>query len=229
MSHVNFASDPVRSVTRSGDRDALFADEAKLRLLAAAEALYAVRSIESVSLREIAVAAGHGNTNAVQYHFGNRDVLVQAIFAWRVWQMEPVRGALLDAADQRGEGSDFLVLLRILCEPMLDLVDADGRHTYAAFMSKYLLQQRPAGILHAAENQPELSVNLRRIIKRLCAIISAEEDMTDYRIALAYMVITNVLVICDNEGISATDPAKLRERFETSLLMSAAALRAGCG
>lgn len=200
-----------------------------MRILAAAESLYAARSIESVSLREIAVAAGHGNTNAVQYHFGNRDNLVQAIFAWRVWQMEPVRGAMLAEADEGGCGSEIAVLLRILCEPMLDLVDNQGRHSYAAFMSKYLLQQRPAGILHAAENHPDLSVNLRRIITRLCAIISAKEDMTDYRIALAYMIVTNVLVICDNEGVSTGDPAGLRERFEVSLMMASAALRAGCG
>ena len=40
---------------------------------------YAERSIDSVSLNEITVAAGQKNRNALQYHFGNRDGLLQAI------------------------------------------------------------------------------------------------------------------------------------------------------
>lgn len=206
-----------------------FADEAKIRIIAAAESLYAVRSIESVSLREIAQCAGHANTNAVQYHFGNRDALVQAIFAWRVWQMEPARTAMLVDAEKRGLGKDIHTLLNILCEPMLELTDKDGRHTYAAFMSKYLLQQRPAGILHAAENRPDLSLTLREVIGRLSRLISGEEDMSDYRIALSYMIVTNVLVICDNEGVSRRDPEQLRNRFDIALAMAAAALERGRG
>jgi AcrR family transcriptional regulator len=206
-----------------------FADEAKIRIIAAAESLYAVRSIESVSLREIAQSAGHANTNAVQYHFGNRDALVQAIFAWRVWQMEPARALLLEEADRSGLGDDLHALLGVLCIPMLDLVDAEGRHTYAAFMSKYLLQQRPAGILHAAENRPDISVNLRTTIARLSSLISADETMSDYRIALAYMMVTNVLVICDNEGVSRSNPVQLRQRFDTALAMAAVALERGRG
>lgn len=55
-------------------------DETKIRLILVGEALFAERSIESVSLREIAVGAGNRNNNAVQYHFGDKDGLVQAIF-----------------------------------------------------------------------------------------------------------------------------------------------------
>lgn len=49
------------------------------RFIGAAQQLYAERSIDSVSLNEITVAAGQKNRNALQYHFGNRDGLLQAI------------------------------------------------------------------------------------------------------------------------------------------------------
>lgn len=206
-----------------------FADEAKLRIIAAAESLYATRSIESVSFREIAQLSGNRNTNAVQYHFGNRETLVQAIFAWRVWQMEPMRGAALAAVAKAGQELDLPTLMRILCEPILELTDEDGRHTYAAFMSKYLLQQRPAGILHAADTRPDLNRNLRTLLDRINHLVSAEDPyLGDYRIALAYLVVINMLVLSDNENLQKRDPALFRRRFEVSLDMAVAALERGC-
>ena len=37
-----------------------------------------------VSLRQIGAAAGNGNNSAVQYHFGTKDRLVQAVFEYRL-------------------------------------------------------------------------------------------------------------------------------------------------
>lgn len=207
-----------------------FADDAKIRIIAAAESLYAARSIESVSFREIAQAAGNRNTNAVQYHFGNRETLVQAIFAWRVWQMEEVRGAALDKAEREGRELDLPLLFRILCEPLLDLVDAEGRHTYAAFMSRYLMLQRPAGVPHPGDNRPDLNHNLRRILNRINSIVGTEDlYLGDYRIALGYLVVTNMLVLSDNEGLSKRDPERFRRRFEVALDMGVAAVARSCG
>lgn len=179
-----------------------FADDAKLRIIVAAESLYAQHSIDSVSFRQIAQAAGNRNTNAVQYHFGDRAALVQAIFAWRVWQMEPARGAALAEAEKSGKPLDLATLMRILCEPILELVDDQGRHTYAAFLSKYLLQERPAGILHAADTRPDLSYNLQRILAHIYELVSAEDQrLGDYRVALSHLVVINMLVLSDHEGL----------------------------
>ena len=49
------------------------------RFIEVAQELFAERSIDSVSLNEITVAAGQKNRNALQYHFGSRDGLLQAI------------------------------------------------------------------------------------------------------------------------------------------------------
>lgn len=202
-----------------------FTDETKRRIIAAAESLYARRSIESVSFREIAQTAGNRNTNAVQYHFGDRETLVQAIFAWRVWQMEGPRGTALVQAEKSGQPLDIPTLMRMICEPVLDLTDDEGRHSYAAFMSKYLLRHRPAGVLHPGDMRPDLNPNLRLILDRINILVAAEDlYLGDYRIGLSYLMVLNMIVLSDNEGLHQRDPQQFRQRFETALSMAVAAL-----
>lgn len=49
------------------------------RFIRAAQKLFAERSLDAVSLNEITTAAGQKNRNALQYHFGSRSGLIQAI------------------------------------------------------------------------------------------------------------------------------------------------------
>lgn len=205
-----------------------FADPAKLRILQTAESLFAERTIDSVSLREIAVRSGNGNNNAVKYHFGSREALIQAIFAWRVWQMEPVRDAGLKRAETQGLSHDLPTLMGLICLPYLDLVDASGRHAYAAFLTQYLLNERPAGIRHAADNRPDINRSLRIILGRLYDLVGVTtRDEGDYRVSLANLMFCNMLVLSDNEDLPRRDPAKFRNHVDTGLQMATAALVAG--
>ena len=65
--------------TSANNKHATRSAQTRERFIGAAQQLYAERSIDSVSLNEITVAAGQKNRNALQYHFGNRDGLLQAI------------------------------------------------------------------------------------------------------------------------------------------------------
>ncbi len=67
-------------------------------LIATAERLFAERGIDAVSLREIAAAAGSHNTGAAQYHFGNKDRLLEAIFGHRATMLNARRAELLAQA-----------------------------------------------------------------------------------------------------------------------------------
>ena len=53
------------------------------QIVLAAERLFAQHGIDGVSLRQIGIAAGTANKSAVQYHFGSKDKLVEAIFGYR--------------------------------------------------------------------------------------------------------------------------------------------------
>lgn len=115
-------------------------DDAKTRLILAAEILFAKGGIDGVSLREIASAAGQRNHHAVQYHFGNRETLVQAIFDFRMDQMEAMRGNMLEEARRGGMLQDARTIMDIIFLPQLELIDAHGDHSYANFLCQYLLR-----------------------------------------------------------------------------------------
>jgi AcrR family transcriptional regulator len=108
--------------------------DGKTKLILAAEKLFARGGIEGVSLREIAAAAGQGNHHAVQYHFGSREGLVQAVFAYRMQQMEDRRAEMLAAAEAAGTLLDARTIVEIIFLPQLALPGQHGNHSYAIFL-----------------------------------------------------------------------------------------------
>lgn len=208
------------AVRSSETKPSLNADDAKLRLLSAAESLFAERPIESVSLREIAIAAGNGNNNAVQYHFGGKDELVQAIFSWRVQQMEEPRKLLYAQARSAGRKPNIADLVKILCLPMLDLVDIKGRHTYAAFITQYVLRHRPLGIGHVSDQVGESTEILRTLLKDIHEICGlSQQGGGDYRTGLIHLIFSNMLVLSDNEQLQSRNPQAFQARIDETLLL----------
>ncbi|OHV30187.1 MULTISPECIES: TetR/AcrR family transcriptional regulator [Pseudofrankia] len=67
----------------------------KERIILAAEALFAEHGLDGVSLRQISVAAGSANNYAVQYHFGTKEQLIQAIFEFRLPHLHERRNLLV--------------------------------------------------------------------------------------------------------------------------------------
>ena len=71
------------------------------RLLVTAEELFATRGIDAVSIRDITVAAD-ANIAAINYHFGSKRGLIDAIVARRADALGSRRAELLDALDGAG-------------------------------------------------------------------------------------------------------------------------------
>jgi AcrR family transcriptional regulator len=107
--------------------DALEVD-GKTKMILVAEALFAEGGINGVSMREIASKAGQGNHFAVQYHFGSREGLVEAIFDYRMEQMEPMRERMLAVAKEKGRLNDARTLLDMVYLPQLELLGGEGHH-----------------------------------------------------------------------------------------------------
>lgn len=182
------------------------------RLLLAGEALFAESGIEGVSLREIAIAAGNGNNNAVQYYFGSKQGLAQAIFEHRVAQMEPVRLRMLEKAEAAGRLRDAHTLVEMICLPHLDLVDEHGRHPYAGFLSQYLLRYQPAGMPHFADSTGEGASAVRRVIDLLVARIDyVPRPIALSRIALSHLMFLGLITRADVEARDRSMHADLPE------------------
>ncbi|WP_018637006.1 TetR/AcrR family transcriptional regulator [Parafrankia elaeagni] len=107
----------------------------KKQILLAAERLFAVHGIEGISLRQIGAAAGNGNNSAVQYHFGSKDRLIQAIFEYRLPWLHRRR---LDLMAERGT-SDLRVLVECQVRPLMEHSEvADSYYlTFVAMLKQY--------------------------------------------------------------------------------------------
>src|SRR5215831_7778663 len=104
----------------------IYARPVKLRLITAAEQLFAARGIDAVSLREINRAAGARNAVAVQYHFEDRDGVLLAVLQKHRPDVEARRHAMLDQYEADG-AADLRRLAAALVRPWAaKLADPDG-------------------------------------------------------------------------------------------------------
>ena len=78
--------------------------ETRTRILDAAEELFMLHGFESTSMRLLTAKAG-ANLAAVNYHFGSKDALIEAVFRRRLDPMNAARIAELDRLEKDAGGS----------------------------------------------------------------------------------------------------------------------------
>jgi len=100
-------------------------------LLDAAERLFAERGLRSASLRAITGEAG-ANLAAVNYHFGSKQGLVQAVFARRLEPLNRERLDRLAACEAAPGGPTVDCVVRAFAAPVLHML-RDPRAGGAAF------------------------------------------------------------------------------------------------
>ena len=106
-------------------------------ILVAAEKMFADYGLHGASLRQISEAAGQKNTSAIQYHFGSRDRLVEAVFALRMAVINPRRQAALDEVRKAGRIHDVRALVEVMVWPMAEELRPrpEGNH-YLQFLTR---------------------------------------------------------------------------------------------
>ncbi|AEG50695.1 regulatory protein TetR [Sphingobium chlorophenolicum L-1] len=170
-------------------------DRTKARILAAAERLFAQRGIEGVSLREITAEAGLSNTSSVQYHFGGKQELLESLFMDRMLKMETRRAEMLDRARGKGLLGDVGTLMSIICLPHLDVTDAEGRYSYAQFLTQYLIRYRPPVGPLADPPEPPAPVHLYHVQKLIRERLAhLPEEVVVRRLVTGVLVFLTVLI-----------------------------------
>jgi AcrR family transcriptional regulator len=111
-------------------------DSTRLRILLAAEQLFAERGLDGVSLREIGAAAGQRNNSAVQYHFGDRDALVRALFELRLEALNVRRAELVEVLVAEQRERELVALVDAYARPLFEV--ADGSSWYARFVARHV-------------------------------------------------------------------------------------------
>lgn len=112
-----------------------------LQLLLTAERLFASDGIDAVSTRRIAQEAKQRNVSALQYHFGSKDNLIDALLSMRLDSINRRRQALIDALDPSGRdlaAQDLHDLLTALVLPLAEQLDAPDSHFVGCLYQLYL-------------------------------------------------------------------------------------------
>lgn len=91
------------------------------RILNTAERLFAEAGISATSLRTITAAAGV-NLAAVNYHFGSKDALVEAVYRRHLEPLNRARLDQLEAMEQSAGGAplEVEVIVRAFVEPLVE-------------------------------------------------------------------------------------------------------------
>lgn len=183
----------------------------KVQLMLAAEGMFARRGINGASLREIATSAGHGNNNAVRYHFGSKEGLAQAIFRFRVLQMEEPRRRMLDKLHARGASEDLRSICEVIFLPHIGLVDIRGDHPYAGFLLSYIAYNRPRGMSHFADlygpHCPSLTEAQDLFYERVRFLPA---DLANNRLLNATSIFLTTLVVLDNRELDRNSAGYIR-------------------
>jgi AcrR family transcriptional regulator len=99
--------------------------ETRKRILDAAEELFMQHGFEGTSMRLLTTKAGV-NLAAVNYHFGSKDALVEAVFRRRLDPMNVARLAELDKLEAENHSPSPEAIIRAFIMPSLRLVE-DGK------------------------------------------------------------------------------------------------------
>lgn len=106
-------------------------------LMREAERLFGTHGVEAVTLRDIVRAAGHRNESAVQYHFGSKSKLVDAVVAERLKHIEARRIVMMQRIEADGATRDAARLMAAFVEPLADeVLNEPGGEDYIRFLAQ---------------------------------------------------------------------------------------------
>lgn len=179
---------------------ALLAISTKEQIVRVAERLLGEYGLDGVSLRQIGAAAGNGNNSAVQYHFGSKDQLIQAIFEYRLPHLHARRKLLI--AERRPD--DLRSWVECYARPILEQAEQEGSH-YLTFVA--MLQHH--GRRDVFERLPEEYQELARAFReRVGALLPhIVEPLRAHRITQAMTL--SVRAASDREQARASGRAVL--------------------
>lgn len=148
---------------------------------------------------------------------------MQAVFDYRMEQMEEKRAAMLSSAQASGKLHDLRTIAETIFLPQLELIDARGDHSYAAFLNQYLLRYQGTRFGDFGER---LSPNLERTLALLReALDHLPEAIAQRRLITACFMFLNILVSY-TRGLRDKSDESLSEAIDDTIGQIVAAFEA---
>lgn len=191
-------------------------------MILAAEVLFAREGIDAVSLRRIAASADQKNHHAVQYHFRTREGLVQAIFDYRMEQMDERRLAMFAEAERDGRIDDPRIIVEVIFLPQLALIDRFGDHSYANFLCQYLLRNSDAEFGRFGGNLPPGLKRALTMLRQRLHFLS--DSAAQRRLITACFMFLNLLAVYTRDLESGRAREDFAEALEDTMRQLVAAL-----
>ncbi len=121
--------------------------DTKQRLLDAAERLFARQGFHNTPLRDITAEAG-ANVAAVNYHFGSKEGMIEAVLARRLEPLNAERRARIEAvraaARERDAAPEVAEVVRAFVEPTFRLLEqGPGGRDFAVLVGRVLAEPDP--------------------------------------------------------------------------------------
>ena len=159
------------------------ARDTRLRLILAAERLFAERGIEAVSLREINIAAGQKNSGASHYHFGSKDGLIEAIFLYRHAATSARRREFADHIERDGAAKDVRRLVEALVLPLAEqFTGTAGGSRYVRFLQQVHDEPKSRGFSRFRGKVDEAQIRIERMLRR--ALEGVPRPLLDLRLRM---------------------------------------------
>lgn len=116
--------------------------DAREKIKDAAQALFAERGLEGVTVRQIVAAADQKNMAALHYYFGTKEDLVRELIVDAARLMDGRRNDMLDAAEARGGPDSLREVVAIMVQSIVVAPDHARARTYMRFVAQIVATRR---------------------------------------------------------------------------------------
>ncbi len=188
------------------------------KILACAEQLFAEQGIDRVTLRQIARAADQSNVSAVQYHFGSKLALLEAILSRHQRAIDERRRERLDQQELAGSMHDLRGLMRTLVEPLAAELDDPSGCAYLRIQAQQLRRSETM--------QPATRLMTMRISQALWSRAEERDPLADH---FSVLLLFSALADRAREEAAGGADASDRERYIEGLTRALLGVFQGLG
>ncbi|MFO7550248.1 MAG: helix-turn-helix domain-containing protein [Haliea sp.] len=180
------------------------------KLLLTAERLFAEEGLDALSTRRISSEAGQRNNSALQYHFGSKDALLEALLEYRQGPINRRRMVLLETLQAQGRAAQLPALVEAMVLPYLELLTGAVEDSYyLSLVSQLHSQQRQALLFDTGH---ERGRSLRLLSEWLTLALAPLPEATCHqRLELASLTLVHTAALWAHQRRQAQQPWSQRQ------------------
>ena len=192
-------------------------NETQVRILDAAEELFMQHGFEGASMRMLTAKAGV-NLAAINYHFGSKDALIEAVFHRRLDPMNVERTAHLDRLEQEAAGAPLAAeaIIRAFIGASLRMIEdarGGGRNFIRLLGRAYTEPAKPIRVLIGQMYAPTMERFKAAFVR---ALPDLPKDELVWRMHFMFGTLAYTLAATDTVQLIAG--AKPEDRYDARLL-----------